>query len=109
MEHFSDVFPYPWLFWEEFFAFRGQIQIAASLPVPEAVKIDIGLYSSQKYEFARDFMHVTKEGFEWAANNPDAAAEILCLEVAKDYAHAPLPTPLDADMVAESQVQCATT
>lgn len=62
------------------------------------------VYRSQQEGFARDVMHITKEGYEWAAENPDDAAGILCLEVARDYANAPLPSPLNKEMVTESQV-----
>ena len=42
-------------------------------------------------------------GFEYAAAHPDEAAKILCSAVARDTADAPLPEPLDLDMVKQSQ------
>lgn len=51
------------------------------------------------------FLAATAKGFEWAAQNPREAAEVLCAEVAADEANSgrPLPEPLDPGMVAASQ------
>ena len=52
---------------------------------------------------AKAFLQATARGYEYAATHPEEAAKILCNEVAKDTASHPLPTPLDPDMVLQSQ------
>ena len=52
---------------------------------------------------AKAFLQATAKGYEYAASHPEEAAEILCSEVAKDTSSQPLPTPLDPDMVLQSQ------
>ncbi|KAI8926521.1 NMT1/THI5 like-domain-containing protein [Entophlyctis helioformis] len=50
----------------------------------------------------RRFLAATAKGYAFAAAHPDEAAKIFVDAVAADTAHSPLPTPLDAGMVAES-------
>lgn len=60
---------------------------------------------SQNTELVKAFLAATAKGFEYAAQNPAEAAELLCQQVAADVAQAakPLPEPLDPAMVAASQ------
>ncbi|GMH43533.1 hypothetical protein BSKO_11455 [Bryopsis sp. KO-2023] len=58
---------------------------------------------SGKEEQVKKFMDASKRGYEFAAKNPTEAADILVTEVEKDYAAVPLPTPLEKEMVCESQ------
>ena len=52
---------------------------------------------------AKAFLQATAKGYEYAASHPEEAAKILCSEVARDTSSQPLPTPLDPDMVLQSQ------
>lgn len=51
----------------------------------------------------KTFLAATAQGYKWAALNPTDAAQILLKQVHQDYKDAPLPTPLDADMLQQSQ------
>ncbi|KAK9806673.1 hypothetical protein WJX73_006859 [Symbiochloris irregularis] len=51
----------------------------------------------------KHFLAATAKGFEWAAEHPDEAAEILIRQVQQDFKDTPLPEPLDPDMVQQSQ------
>ena len=49
------------------------------------------------------FLAATAKGFEWAAHNPQEAAQILVDQVQQDYSDKPLPEPLDLGLVQQSQ------
>lgn len=56
-------------------------------------------------DLVRAFLFATAKGYSYAAAHPEDAAAVLCAEVSADTAATvPLPEPLDADMVKESQV-----
>ena len=52
---------------------------------------------------AKAFLAATARGYEWAAENPREAAQILVQQVQQDFRDTPLPEPLDAAMVEQSQ------
>jgi len=52
----------------------------------------------------RAFLAASAKGFEFAAAQPEAAAEQLVQAVEKMYAGSPLPEPLDKEMVKAAQV-----
>lgn len=52
----------------------------------------------------RAFLSATARGFEFAAAHPETAAEQLLAEVAEDTQDAPLPTPLEPELVRRAQV-----
>lgn len=54
-------------------------------------------------EQTKKFLAATAKGYEWAAHNPDEAAEILVRQVQAQSKDMPLPEPLDLDMVLQSQ------
>jgi ABC-type nitrate/sulfonate/bicarbonate transport system substrate-binding protein len=56
-------------------------------------------------DLVRSFLAASARGFEFAAQHPEEAAELLLAEVAKDVEASgkPLPTPLDPSVVQESQ------
>ena len=52
---------------------------------------------------AKAFLQATAKGYEYAASHPEEAAQCLCQAVEKDTAEHPLPSPLDPEMVLQSQ------
>lgn len=60
---------------------------------------------SQNPSLVKAFLAATAKGYQFAAQHPAEAAEVLCSEVAADVARQgkPQPEPLDAGMVAASQ------
>lgn len=53
------------------------------------------------------FLAASAKGFEFAAAQPEAAAELFLQACEKEYAASPLPEPLDRQMVTEAQVRLA--
>ena len=51
----------------------------------------------------RAFLAATARGYEWAAQNPSEAAQILLRQVQQDFKDTPLPEPLDYEHVLQSQ------
>jgi ABC-type nitrate/sulfonate/bicarbonate transport system substrate-binding protein len=60
---------------------------------------------AQSPDLVRSFLAATAKGYEFAAEHPAEAAQLLCAEVAADVAKAGkgLPEPLNPAMVAQSQ------
>jgi hypothetical protein len=56
-------------------------------------------------DMVKTFLAATAKGFEYAAQNPAEAAQLLCAEVDADVSKSgkPLPEPLEQEMVAASQ------
>lgn len=54
-------------------------------------------------EMIRKFLAASAEGYKFAAENPEEAARLFFDAVEEQTADQPLPTPLDLDMVIESQ------
>ncbi len=55
----------------------------------------------------RAFLAATARAYEWAAANPTEAAETLLAAALAEHSDAPLPKPLDPEVVKESQVRVA--
>ncbi|GLC40077.1 hypothetical protein PLESTM_000989800 [Pleodorina starrii] len=56
-----------------------------------------------KPDVVRSFLAATARAYEWAAAHPAEAAEALLAAVVAEHAAAPLPKPLDPEVVQESQ------
>eukprot|EP00884_Botryococcus_braunii_P002766 jgi/Botrbrau1/12490/Bobra.0169s0037.1 len=59
----------------------------------------------ERAEVVQAFLEATAEGFKYAAEHPEEAADILCSLATSEAADKPLPTPLDPEMVKASQLK----
>lgn len=101
-----------WVFlgWEGIEAKRKGVQLHSFSP--EAYHVPYG-YSpllvthtdtiANHHEMVTSFLAATAKGYQLAAAHPHEAAELFLEAVAAEHADAPLPQPLDAEMVKESQ------
>ncbi|KXZ43661.1 hypothetical protein GPECTOR_83g273 [Gonium pectorale] len=60
-----------------------------------------------KADLVRSFLAATARAYEWAAAHPAEAAEVFLAAVAEEHAAAPLPKPLDPELVRQSQAYLA--